>query len=79
MLFRSGGIVRFIFLDVDRALLRQRLIARHGHFMHANMLDSQLATLEPPTTAEHSITIPVSEDTQPAAVVDEILALLDAQ
>ncbi len=72
-----GAAVRFAFLDVDRDLLRQRLVARHGHFMHADMLDSQLATLEPPTAAEHSITIPITEDTEPSLTVDEIIAALD--
>jgi carbohydrate kinase (thermoresistant glucokinase family) len=72
-----GGTVRFIFLDVDRDLLRHRLIARHGHFMHADMLDSQLATLEAPSAAEHSITIPIAEDVEPSSTVDEIIAALD--
>ena len=36
-------------LDVDVATLRERLAHRHGHFMPASLLDSQLATLEPPT------------------------------
>jgi gluconokinase len=72
-----GATVQFIFLDVGRALLRQRLIARHGHFMHAAMLDSQLATLEPPTVAEHLITILVTTEAEPGATVDEILVLLE--
>jgi gluconokinase len=72
-----GGAVRFVFLDVDRELLRERLIARHGHFMHANMLDSQLATLEPPTAAEHSITIAITASVEPSATVGEIIAALD--
>ena len=72
-----GGTVRFVFLDVDRELLRQRLIARHGHFMHADMLDSQLATLEPPSAAEHSITISITENTEPSLTVDKIIAALD--
>ena len=77
----SGGVpgatVRFVFLDVDRDLLRQRLLARHGHFMHADMLDGQLATLEPPTAAEHSITVPITADTAPPASVDDIIDALD--
>jgi gluconokinase len=72
-----GGVVRFVFLDVDRDLLLQRLLERHGHFMHADMLDSQLATLETPSAAEHSITIPITEDVEPCSTVDEIIATLD--
>jgi carbohydrate kinase (thermoresistant glucokinase family) len=71
-----GAAVRFVFLDVDRDLLRQRLIARHGHFMHADMLASQLATLEPPTAAEGSITIPITANIEPAETVDKIIDAL---
>jgi gluconokinase len=71
------GVVRFVLLDVDRGLLRQRLLARHGHFMHADMLDSQLAALEPPSAAENSIAIPITEGTEPSSTVDEIIATLD--
>jgi gluconokinase len=70
------GSVRFVYLDVDHELLRQRLIARHGHFMHANMLDTQLATLEPPDAAEHSIAVPVTAATEPASTVDKIVLAL---
>lgn len=68
------GSVRFVFLDVGYELLRQRLIARHAHFMRANMLDSQLATLEPPTVAEHAITIPITANVEASLTVDEIIA-----
>jgi gluconokinase len=40
--------VRFIYLKGDYALLYQRLQARHGHFMPADLLRSQFATLEEP-------------------------------
>lgn len=43
--------VRFVFLDVPAATLRQRLRQRQGHFMTDALLDSQLATLEPPRNA----------------------------
>jgi gluconokinase len=43
--------VRFILLDVPRALLEQRLAARRGHFMPPSLLPSQLATLERPADA----------------------------
>jgi gluconokinase len=69
----SGSAVRFVFLDVDRELLRQRLLTRHGHFMHADMLSSQLATLEPPTPAEHPVTIRITADTEPRLVADKII------
>lgn len=43
--------VRFVWLHGDPALIRARLAGRKGHFMPASLLDSQLATLEPPADA----------------------------
>ena len=40
--------VRFIYLKGDYALIRQRLQGRQGHFMKADLLSSQFATLEEP-------------------------------
>lgn len=44
--------VVFVYLHVDPAVLASRLQHRSGHFMKADMLASQLATLEPPTPDE---------------------------
>ncbi len=43
--------VRFVWLDVPRDVLARRLRERRGHFMPPTLLDSQLATLEPPRDA----------------------------
>ena len=43
--------VKFVFLTGPREVIERRLKARRGHFMPATLLDSQLATLEPPTDA----------------------------
>ena len=48
---REGGDVRFVFLDVPKQLLAERLRGRTGHFMPVTLLDSQLATLEIPKDA----------------------------
>lgn len=40
--------VRFVWLDPTRKLLEERLAHRKGHYMPAGLLDSQMATLEPP-------------------------------
>lgn len=48
----SEGDVRFIYLDVPRDELSLRLESRTEHFAGANLLDSQLATLERPTPEE---------------------------
>ena len=49
----SDGLdgLRFVLLDGDRALLRERLEHRPGHFMNPALLDSQIATLERPANA----------------------------
>jgi gluconokinase len=47
----APGDVRFVYLDVPRPVLETRLRTRHGHFAPPELLDSQLATLEPPTEA----------------------------
>jgi len=47
----APGDVRFVFLDVPRAILEERLRTRHGHFAPPELLDSQLATLELPHDA----------------------------
>ncbi len=43
--------LRWVFLDGPRELLLERMGGREGHYMHQNMLDSQLATLERPAYA----------------------------
>lgn len=44
----DGRRVVLVFLHGPRALLAARLAARSGHFAPPSLLDSQLATLEPP-------------------------------
>jgi gluconokinase len=45
----------FIFLAGSRELLERRIRDRKGHFMPPSLLDSQLATLEPPGGDEAAI------------------------
>jgi len=66
-----GVDVRFVHLTADPALLRARLAARRGHYMPATLLDSQLATLEPPDGAP---TVDTAGD--PDAIVETIRRLL---
>ena len=40
--------VKLIYLKGDYALIRERLEARHGHYMNPRLLDSQFETLEEP-------------------------------
>jgi gluconokinase len=63
--------VRFVFLDVPRAVLGKRLAHRKGHYMPPSLLPSQLGTLERP---DNALTL---DGTKPVdAVVAEIRASL---
>jgi gluconokinase len=66
--------VTFVFLDGPKALLAERIGGRKGHFFPAELLDSQLATLEPPAADEPALK--VSIDQKPEAIVDEIVRRL---
>jgi gluconokinase len=61
----AGRPVTFIYLHGSREVLAARIAARKGHFMPPSLLDSQLATLEPPTDDEKAlrfdIGLPVKE------------------
>lgn len=48
----AGAPVTFLFLRGRRDTLLHRMSARPGHFMPPALLDSQLATLQPPTRDE---------------------------
>ena len=45
------GVVKFIYLKGNRAVLHSRLTNRNSHFMPETLLDSQLQTLQPPAEA----------------------------
>lgn len=67
MRLQVGPEVRVVYLQGTAQLLRERLRARRGHFMTEQMLDSQLAALEPPENA----TV-VEVDQSPAVITAEI-------
>ncbi len=60
--------VKILFLHGSRGLLAARIAARTDHFMPPSLLDSQLATLEPPAPEEAALWLEV---TPPAAVLAE--------
>jgi gluconokinase len=64
----------FVHLAGSRATLAKRMQTRKGHFMPASLLDSQLATLEPPTPDERAITVSVEQPV--AKVVETVLRQL---
>jgi gluconokinase len=46
---------RFVWLDPPRAILAGRIAHRPGHYMPPSLLDSQIATLEPPTESPNTL------------------------
>ena len=68
-----AGPVRFVYLKGNYELIRERLLARHGHFASESILKSQFADLEEP---EDAITLENNE--APEKVVSEIIAKLRA-
>jgi gluconokinase len=65
---RQHDAVTFVYLGVPVAVLRVRLRERQGHFMTEALLDSQLATLEPPRNA-----LPVDGTRSVEEIVREVL------
>jgi gluconokinase len=55
--------VRFVFLRGTEAVLAPRMAARKGHFMPPSLLQSQLQTLEDPSSEEGVITVDISGST----------------
>lgn len=67
----AGRAVTFVHLDGPRDILAQRMNSRPGHFMPAALLDSQIATLEPPGAGERAVTVSIVQP--PERVVAEAL------
>jgi gluconokinase len=63
--------VTFLYLEGTHEVLSERMKHRDGHFMPVALLDSQLATLEPP--GEDEETVKASIDQAPDQVVAELL------
>lgn len=55
----SSPNVFFLFLHGDYDVLYQRMVARRGHYMKADMLRSQFDTLEPPLDEENVLPLDV--------------------
>lgn len=52
--------VLFLFLHGDYDLIQQRVAARRGHYMKADLLRSQFAVLEPPSDEENVLPLDLS-------------------
>lgn len=64
----SGTPVVFVYLRGNQQLIAGRLSGREGHYMPAELLDSQLKDLEEPVDS-----VTVSIDQKPDEIVEEIL------
>lgn len=71
---RGCPAVRFLHVDVPGQLLRHRLENRHGHYMPADLLASQLKSLEPLEADEPGTTI-VGLGTEEAVLARALAAL----
>jgi gluconokinase len=63
-----AGAVKFVLLDGSKEMIAERLAKRNHEYMNPNLLDSQFATLEPPSDA-----LCIVNDKPPEKIVDEIL------
>ncbi len=63
---------RLVHLVGTKELIASRMQARESHFMPFQLLDSQFATLEAPSTDERVISVSVTHS--PDQVVDQIIA-----
>lgn len=70
-----GNHVTFVHLVGSKDQIGRRLIARTGHYMPAGLLDSQIATLEPPGPDENVLEVDVGAT--PASEAAEIISTLD--
>lgn len=62
---------RFVLMEAPKELIAERMLTRSGHFMPAVLLDSQLATLEPPADALH-VSALQSPETEARYVLDAL-------
>lgn len=71
----SGEHVVFVYLTGSRDEIAHRIADRHGHFMPAALLDSQIADLEPPGPDERSLTVDVGA--APSEIAARIISALN--
>lgn len=68
------GAVRFVFLDGPREVIAERMRARPGHFATVSLLDSQIATLEPPAADEDPVRLSITRS--PSEIIAEARKVL---
>ncbi len=68
---RHLDIIHYVYLDGSKALIRERLLHRTGHFMNSILLHSQIVTIEPPED-----TLRVNIRALPNVIADETFSHL---
>ncbi len=71
--YRKPG-VRLVYLKGSPDLIRQRMAARHGHFMPPALLDSQFTILEEPSPDENPVVVDIGG--RPEEIAGEIACRL---
>lgn len=71
----AGGPVRFVHLSGPPGVIKARMAGRRGHFMPPDLLETQVAALEPLSANEGGLTLDVSAS--PDVLVDAILRWRD--
>ena len=75
---RAGvGRLGFVFLDPPRETLEQRMHDRTGHFMPPELLESQIAALEPPSPDEDVVR--VTDDGHAGGLAEAVAAAIEAR
>jgi gluconokinase len=74
LLLSGRPAARMAFLELGRELAHARLVARHGHFFTAALMDSQFAELEPPQESPQLIVLDAAK--APSQLAVEIVARL---
>lgn len=73
----AGKPVAFLHLSGTREVLIGRMSNRPGHFMPFSLLDSQLATLEPPAAEEGAVTVNIDQPIDP--LVEELVQVIEGR
>lgn len=74
MVEQAGEPIAFIHLAGSKQVIAERQANRPGHYMPATLLDSQFASLEPPSDGENVLEISVDQPID--AIVAEALVAL---
>lgn len=74
VLLHGRDDTRIVYLNGSHDVIADRLDHRKGHFMPAGLLDSQFATLEPPSQDERPIIVSIDADID--EIVDHIMQQL---